>query len=238
MAWSRSSVARVESKSKLTFIQSGLRGDPYFDSFESTFIPLTSNVIAQELSMRRSGCELLRLIGPSFLVSHSIGALHPLTISNDCPDFVAGSINLEPDTIPFEDYTGNSTSAVGRTYTRDWGLTNTPLTYDPPVRNYTELTKVTVGTDAPANRSCLLQGEPARQLPELAKVPYVALTGSASPHITYDHCVVEFLWQAGVAADWIKLGDLNITGNGHFGYLELNSIDYVNVVHDWIQTKM
>ncbi|KAG9745114.1 alpha/beta-hydrolase, partial [Aureobasidium melanogenum] len=75
---------------------SGLKGDPIFDAFESTFIPLTSNLTVQELSMRSSGCQLLSLIGPSFLISHSIGALHPLLLSNDCPSLVAGNVNLEP----------------------------------------------------------------------------------------------------------------------------------------------
>jgi hypothetical protein len=188
--------------------------------------------------MRSSGCQLLSLIGSSFLVSHSIGALHPILLSNDCPDLVAGNINLEPATIPFQSYTGNSTSSVGRTSARPWGLTNTPITYSPAANSSSDLSTETVGTDTPALRSCIMQTEPARQLPEIAKVPYVALTGSASPHITYDQCVIDYLIQAGVAAEWIKLGDKGIYGNGHFGYLELNSAEIAAVVHEWIQSKL
>ena len=188
--------------------------------------------------MRSSGCELLSLIGPSFLISHSIGALHPILLSNDCPEHVAGNINLEPATIPFQSYTGNATSSVGRTSARPWGLTNTPITYDPAAAASSDLTKVVVGEDTVGNRSCIMQTEPARQLPEIAKVPYVALTGSASPHITYDHCVINYLRQAGVAAEWIKLGDRGIYGNGHFGYLELNSVEIANVVYEWIRSKI
>lgn len=186
--------------------------------------------------MRASGCALLELIGPSFLISHSIGTLHPITLSNDCPALVAGNINIEPDTVPFEDYT--STVFPNRVATRPWGLTNTHLTYSPAISNYTELNTVTVGNDTIALRSCIQQAEPARTLPEIAKVPYVALTGSASPHMTYDQCIINYLKQAGVAADWIKMGDIGIYGNAHFGYLEKNSIEYFKVIHDWIQSKL
>lgn len=189
--------------------------------------------------MRASGCALLNLIGESFLISHSIGALHPILLSNDCPDLVAGNINLEPATIPFQSYTGNTTSSVGRTSARPWGLTNTHITYSPAISDSSELTTETVGEDTLALRSCIMQtNATAHTLPEIAKVPYVALTGSASPHMTYDHCVINYLVQAGVAAEWIKLSDKGIYGNGHFGYLELNSAEIAGVVHEWIQNKL
>ncbi|KAL1617404.1 hypothetical protein SLS56_011020 [Neofusicoccum ribis] len=226
--------AYPQSQNHTQWPGTGLRGDPYFDAFEATFIPLTSNLTAQELSMRASGCDLLELIGPSFLVSHSIGALHPILLSNDCPSLVAGNINLEPATIPFQSYTGNSTSSVGRSSSRPWGLTNTFIDYVPAISNYTELNTTSVGDDTPAKRSCIMQQEPARQLPSIASVPYVALTGDASPHMTYDHCVIDYLEQAGGSPEWIKLGEVGIYGNGHFGFLELNNLEIAAVVHDWI----
>ncbi|KAG9531197.1 alpha/beta-hydrolase, partial [Aureobasidium melanogenum] len=216
---------------------SGLKGDPIFDAFESTFVPLTSNLTVQELSMRSSGCQLLSLIGPSFLISHSIGALHALLLSNDCPSLVAGNVNLEPGNIPFQSYVGNATSSVGRTSARPWGMTNTNVTYDPAISSPSELTYELVGNDTPAKRSCYMQTGTIHKLTEIAKVKYVALTGSASPHITYEHCVIDFLQQAGVAAQWIKLADKGITGNGHFGYLEKNSPQIAGVVHEWIQAN-
>jgi hypothetical protein len=215
----------------------GVKGDPVFDAFESTFIPLTSNMTVQELSMRSSGCQLLSLIGPSFLISHSIGAIHPLLLSNDCPSLVAGNVNLEPGNIPFQSYVGNTTSAVGRTPARPWGMTNTWVTYEPVINGTSELTHELVGDDTPAKRSCYMQTGKIHKLAEIAKVKYVALTGSASPHITYEHCVIDFLQQAGVAAEWIKLADRGILGNGHFGYLEMNSPQIASVVHEWIQTN-
>lgn len=104
---------------------SGLKGDPIFDAFEDTFIPLTSNNTAQQDSMRVSGCQLLELIGSSFLVSHSIGSVFPILLSNDCPDLIAGSINLDPDIIPFEDFTGTGMAMSSQ---RLWGFADVPLT--------------------------------------------------------------------------------------------------------------
>lgn len=96
-----------------------------------------------------------------------------------------------------------------------------------------------MGTDTPGNRSCILQtGSLIHTLPNIASVPFVALTGSASPHITYDHCVIAYLQQTGGSPDWIKLGDIGITGNGHFAHLELNNLEVAAVVHDWIQAKL
>lgn len=106
---------------------SGLIGDPIFNAFEATFIPLTNNATAQQLSMRASGCKMLQMIGkPSFLVSHSIGATHPILLSNDCPEYVAGSINLDPATTPFGTYVGGDPGMqwLGK---RLWGFTDTYL---------------------------------------------------------------------------------------------------------------
>lgn len=104
----------------------GRKGDPVFDAFQDAFIPLTSNKTAQQDSMRRSGCELLGLIGSSsFLVSHSIGSVFPILLSNDCPELVAGSINLDPDIVPFEDFTG---TGMAMSSERLWGFTDVPLT--------------------------------------------------------------------------------------------------------------
>jgi hypothetical protein len=202
----------------------------------ASFLPITTNLAIQELTMRTDGCALLNLIGPSFTVSHSIGSTYPILISDECPDFVMGSINLEPGNTPFESYVGNSTvPAVGRTTGgRPYGLTTTPLTFDPAITNSSELNPVIVGNDTVGLRSCLQQSAPAHQLPNIAKVPYVLLTGEASPHITYDHCIVGFLNQAGVTTDWIKLGDIGIHSNGHFLFLEKNNLKIAAVVNKWI----
>jgi hypothetical protein len=187
--------------------------------------------------MQVDGCTLLSLIGPAFTISHSIGSTYPLLMSDQCPDLLLGNINLEAGNVPFESYVGNSTvPAVGRTSSRPWGLSNIPLDYSPAISNYTSLNTTTVGVDTPANRSCILQqGSPIYTLPNIAKVPYVLITGQASPHITYDHCTIAYLNQCGVATNWIKLGDLGIDGNAHFMFLEKNNLQIAAVVEGVIE---
>ncbi|KAJ0110029.1 hypothetical protein J7T55_014832 [Diaporthe amygdali] len=220
----------------------GTKGDPIFDAFFASTVPLTSNSTSQELSMRAAGCKLLSLIGESFLLGHSAGATYSALMSDECPERVRATINLEPGNIPFQSLIGNSTvPSVGRTRSRPWGLTNTRITYEPPVANVTEdLITVEVGQDTPAHRSCFVQSNNTvvRSLPQIAKVPYVMFTAANSPHITYDHCFISYLQQAGVKdVTWVKFGDLGITGNGHFFFLEENNMELAAVVEQEMASR-
>ncbi|WYZ35732.1 hypothetical protein EsH8_X_000379 [Colletotrichum jinshuiense] len=212
----------------------GRKGDPTFEQFKKTIIPLSTSWVPQELAMRASGCELLSLLGEkAYLVSHSIGARTPILMSNDCPQYIAANINLEGTTIPFWSYGYD----LGGTPANPWGLANTPLDYDPPVASADELETEVVGNETLALRSCHRQKEPARQLPKIASVPYLMVTGEASVHITYDHCLVDYLKQVGGQPEWIKLGDIGIRGNGHFMHVEKNSLEIAEVVNNWILEK-
>lgn len=167
------------------------------------------------------------MIGQSYTVCHSAGCTYTAIWSDACPDLVRANINIEPGNLPFTSLIGNNTAAgVGRTAARPCGLTYTPLHYDPPVRNCSAITTAEIGPDRPATRSCILQTGTVHKLTQLGKVPYVMITGEASPHITYDHCFVEYFEQMGITNyQWIKLGDIGIgiKGNGHFLFLEKNN---------------
>ncbi|GKT49590.1 putative secreted lipase [Colletotrichum spaethianum] len=209
----------------------GQKGDPTFEQFKKAIIPLSTNWVPQELALRASGCELLSLLGEkAYLISHSIGARAPILLSNDCPQHIAGNINLEGTTVPFWSF-------ESRSATNPWGLTNTPIDYDPPIASADELETEVVGNDTLALRSCHRQKEPARKLPKIASVPYLMVTTEASVHVTYDHCTVDYLKQVGGEPEWIKLGDIGIHGNGHFMHLEKNSLEIAEVVNSWIQEK-
>jgi hypothetical protein len=54
--------------------------------------------------------------------------------------------------------------------------------------------------------SCIIQAEPARKFPNIAKVPILINTGKASYHATYNYCSTLFLNQAGVKAEHLELG--------------------------------
>ncbi|KXJ91669.1 Alpha/Beta hydrolase protein [Microdochium bolleyi] len=212
----------------------GRKGDPAFEQFSRAIIPSSSNRTATEEVMRTAGCELLSLIGPSYLIQHSYGGHWGILLSNDCGHNVAGSVNLESSTIPFFWYG----QGLGGTKQRAWGMTETKVDYVPAVSSPSELQVVSVGEESLARRNCYLQQEPgARKLPKVAKIPYLLLTTEASVHITFAHCLDAFMRQIGAKPDWIKLADIGIKGNGHFMYLEKNSDKIAGVVHKWIQGR-
>jgi hypothetical protein len=80
-----------------------------------------------------------------------------------------------------------------------------------------------------------MQTSPARQLPNLQKMPILIVTSEASYHRAYDHCTVKYLEQAGVHIQWIKLEDIGIHGNGHMMMLEKNNMEIAAVMSRWIE---
>jgi hypothetical protein len=49
--------------------------------------------------------------------------------------------------------------------------------------------------------------------------------------------VIEYLNQVGVDADWIRMEDVGVHGNAHFGYMELNNKAYFKIVEKWIRKQ-
>jgi len=88
--------------------------------------------------------------------------------------------------------------------------------------------------DGPDLVRCWTQKSPARQLPNLQKVPMLVMTAEASYHAPYDHCTVKYLEQAGVHATWMKLSDLGIHGNGHMIMLEKNNMEVAELMSKWL----
>src|SRR5581483_11060755 len=110
--------------------------------------------------------------------------------------------------------------------------TSVPLTYAPPLENPADLKFVREDKpDGPGLATCWKQAEPARQLPNLQKMPIMVLTSEASYHAPYDHCTVKFLQQAGVKPSWIKLAELGIKGNSHVMMQERNSKEIAAVIY-------
>lgn len=223
-----------QAKLHTQFPGTGVAGDPIFDQFMASFLPLSYDLANTEYVMRASGCEVLRQIDtPVYTICHSLGCRQPLLLTNDCPEYFLGNINIEAAMTPFWSYN----VGLGGSATSPWGFTNTPVDYDPPVTDPSELVVVSVGNETLAHRNCYLQAEPARQLPKINSVPFVMITSEASIHATYDFCVIDYLNQTGGSPDWIQLADIGIHGNGHFMYLELNNLEIAAVVENWIQEQ-
>src|SRR5262249_47422124 len=68
--------------------------------------------------------------------------------------------------------------------------------------------------------------------------PIAIVTGEASFHGPYEHCVVKFLQQAGVHPTWLNLGAMGIHGNGHMMMLEKNSDQIADRIEKWARKAL
>src|SRR5262249_61814234 len=89
--------------------------------------------------------------------------------------------------------------------------------------------------DKPYYAPCWLHKEPARKLPNIAKVPTLIITSEASYHAPYDHCTVAYLAPAGVNSTFVRLEDRVVKRNGHMMMLEKNNMAIAAVVPDRLE---
>lgn len=220
----------------------GVKGNAAFDQFYLSQVPYIANGLKSEELVNPALIALLEKIGPSVVLTHSQAGVFGWAISDQRPDLVKAHVAVEPNGPTFFDikFKGGAEwyERVGEARARPYGITRVPLRFEPPVSSPSDLT--VVQTDQPTRPGqirCWLQAEPARQLPNLAKVPSVIVTGEASFRATMDDCTGAFLAQAGAKPDRLALAEHGIHGNGHMMMLEMNNGAVANAIIDWIVTK-
>ena len=200
-----------------------------FDAFYATQV---ETVISPEVTQQRNqdaGAALLDKIGPAIVLTHSQSGPFGWLIADARPQLVKGVIAIEPAGPPFE------ATIIGTGKTRAWGPTDIPLTYDPPVKDPSEIAIVRdEGPDGPDMFVCWMQKAPARQLVNLKNIPVMIMAAEASYHQVYDHCTAKYLNQAGVKTEYIPLQSKGIHGNGHMVMIEKNNLDIAKVIDDWV----
>ena len=215
----------------------GTPGDPIFDQFYAEQVPgMTSYALQVELSSDGL-IALIDKIGPAIVMTHSQSGAMGWPVADARPEQVKAVITVEPSGPPFY----NVNIVPGPEWWRDgdmqrpWGVTSAPLTYSPPVKDPSELAIVRQDEpDDPNVSRCWMQKSPARQLPNLRRVPTLVVTSESSFHRGYDHCTVKYLEQAGIQVTWIKLDDVGIHGNGHVMMLEKNNMEIAAVMSRWM----
>jgi pimeloyl-ACP methyl ester carboxylesterase len=216
----------------------GAPGDAVFDQFYASQMPSIANFTLQQVLNRDAIVALLEKIGPAILLTHSQSGAFGWPVADGRPDLVKAIVAVEPNGPPFFDVENVPAPGWFRdsaSRTRPWGITADPLSYSPPAANASDLSIVQQEKPDGSDVSrCWLQTAPARQLPNLQKVPILILTGEASYHAPYDHCTVKYLEQAGVHLTWIKLGEAGIHGNGHMMMLEKNNLEIADVMFRWL----
>jgi pimeloyl-ACP methyl ester carboxylesterase len=207
----------------------GKQGDPFFDTFYATQV---ETVLSNEETQQRNqdaGAALLDKIGPAILLTHSQSGPFGWLIADARPNLVKGIVAIEPSGPPFE------STIIGTGKARAWGPTDVALTYDPPVKDPSEISfKRDEKPDGPNMFLCWMQTAPARQLINLKSIPTVVISAEASYHQLYDNCTVKYLNQAGMKVDWMPLQNKDIHGNGHMVMIEKNNLAIAKVIDDWV----
>jgi len=220
----------------------GAPGDAVFDQFYASQLPSIQDFTLQQVLNRDAIVALLDRIGPAIVLTHSQSGAFGWPVADRRPDLVKAIVAVEPNGPPFFDITNVPAPEWFRdsaTQTRPWGVTAVPLSYAPPANNTSDLAILRQEKpDAPDLTKCWLQKSPARQLPNLQKIPILIMTAEASYHAPYDHCTVKYLEQAGVHSTWIKLADIGIHGNGHMMMLEKNNLDIAAVISTWLSKSL
>ena len=190
----------------------------------------------QELN-RDALVALVDKIGPTIILGHSQAGAFLWPVADARPDKIKAVLAIEPNGPPVHsvDFTGAPDWFKYGPVALSYGIADVPLTYAPPVKSAAELAFVQQDKpDADGLVRCHAQAAPARQLPNLRKMPILVLTGEASYHAPYDHCTVKYLEQAGVKPTFIRLADVGIHGNSHVLMLEKNSREIAAVIARWL----
>lgn len=212
----------------------GKMGDPTFDAFAKSEIPvlLGGNV---EKYTTDALVQLLDLIGhPVILLIHSGVAASGWELADARPKLVKGIVAAEPVAPPIENAERGATGPG-----RLWGVTNLPVHYDPPIKEASELQTVRQDkADGPDLIPCWIQKEPARKMINLEGIPVLDVSGEASYHRPYSHCVAKWLNQAGVKTTYVNLEDVGLSGNGHIMMAEKNSAAIAKYLQSWIEKNV
>lgn len=211
----------------------GRHGDPVFDAFYATQVETIISNEETQLRNQAAGAALLDKIGPAIILTHSQSGPFGWLIADARPALVKGIVAIEPAGPPFEN------TIIGTGKGRAWGVADVPLTYDPPVKDPTELAVLRdEKADGPDLFVCWMQTAPARQLVNLKNIPAVVVASEASYHAVYDHCTVKYLNQAGMNVEFIRLEDKGIHGNGHMVMLEKNNLEIARLLDEWMQKNV
>jgi hypothetical protein len=212
----------------------GKMGDPVFDYFAKTELQSVANPNNAQI-ITDTVVQLLDLIGqPVVLMVNSGVASSGWVVADARPKLVKGILAAEPVAPPVENAERGSTGPG-----RLWGVTSLPIHYDPPIKDPSELRPVREEkADGPDLIPCWIQQEPVHKLVNLQGIPVLEISGEASYHRPYSHCVAKWLNQAGVKATYVRLEDVGLPGNGHQMMSERNSAGISKFFMDWLEKNV
>lgn len=142
-------------------------------------------------------------------------------------------VAVEPSGPPFQG------TIIDENRARAWGVTDIPITYEPPITDPSQLQIEQQETpDRPDLVRCRQQKAPVHSLANLRGIPVILLTSEASFHAVYDHCTARYLTQSGVNTDFVRLEARGIHGNAHLMMLEKNNLQIAGLIASWLGTHV
>jgi pimeloyl-ACP methyl ester carboxylesterase len=212
----------------------GKMGDPVFDYFAKTDSQSPTGKDMEQLSADDIVALVDLIHEPVILLLHSGVSPSGWLVADARPKLVKGIIAAEPVAPPIENAERGATGPG-----RLWGLTSMPIAYDPPIKSASELQTVRQDkADGPGLIPCWVQKDPARKLINLEGIPVLNVSGEASYHRPYSHCIAKWLNQAGVKTKYVNLEDVGIRGNGHQFMSEKNSAEISKFFMDWLEKNV
>jgi pimeloyl-ACP methyl ester carboxylesterase len=211
----------------------GRIGDKIFDDFNKTQVQFMGGQDAPTVS---ANIALLDMIGtPVILLTHSQGGAFGWPVAQARPDLVRAIITVEPAAPPIRGVDTTNVAVLDRGGLQ-YGISNYPIAYEPAIADPGELDVILQEmAEGPDLVPCYQQVEPARQLANLGEIPVLFLNGEGSYHRIFDHCLANWLNQAGVETEYVRLEDVGITGNGHMMMLEKNSKEIADFMLSWLE---
>jgi pimeloyl-ACP methyl ester carboxylesterase len=174
------------------------------------------------------GVELVDRIGPCIIHGHAFGGFFGWGVADRRPQLVKGILCMEINGNPFERQLR-------------WGLTASPIAYDPPVSDVAQFSLVDrmppPDSPRPIASPYKLQAEPARRWKNLQQIPMAWITsefGAGGSPVAN----VAFLKQVGCSVDLLRLRDYGIAGNGNLMLMEKNNHEVFGVLRDWLDRKV
>jgi len=243
-----------QAKTHTQWPSNGLRGDQVFEQYMASQVNTMADRIDIEEMSKIALSDLIDQIGDTAVLGHSQGGPFCWLAADIRPKQVKACVAVEPNGPPFFNvsYGGIQHSHLDKQtfkkndFDKDWyqtssepdrpnGITYSALTYDPPLKQGEKLIPEIDAQKTPDNLvQCFLQKEPARKLVNLSKTKILILTAESSYHAPYDHGTSNFLKQAGVNHDFIRLENHKIKGNGHMMMHEKNSNEVSSFIMNWL----
>jgi len=215
----------------------GKPGDASFDQFYASQFPSLTSFQKQQEINPPALVALLDKIGPAILLTHSQSGAFIWPVTDARPNLVKANIAVEPNGPPVHEleFKGPPDWFADSAREKAFGLGEVPIVYDPPLGgaklDFVRQDKA----DGEGLARCWLQKEPARKLPNIAKVPMLIVVSEASYHAGYDHCTSAYLNQAGVKHTFMRLAERGVRGNGHMMMLEKNNQAIARAMAEWAE---